>query len=80
MLAVNVMRTCEAAPASEPLKQETAAADDDADATADVLGLVRATTRPPSRKTDPGALPGLTRSERRNTALRVGYAACLLPG
>lgn len=81
MLAVNMMRTREAAP--EPLKQETAADDDgDADATASVkvLGLVRATSRTPTQESTPGAMTGLTPTERRNTALRMGYAACLLPG
>lgn len=82
MLAVNMMRTCEAAP--EPLKQETAASDDDAGADADasvkVLGLVRAASRTPSRETDPGPMPGLMPTERRKANLRAGYAACLLPG
>lgn len=84
MLAVNMMRIREAAP--EPLKQETAADDDgDADATADVLCLIRATPRAPGQETAPGlrenvAMTTLTPTERHNTALRMGYAACLLPG
>jgi len=81
MLAVNMMRTCEAAP--EPLKQETAADDDggaDATAAVKVLDLVRATPHTPSQETDPCPMPGTTPSERRKTALRAGYAACLLPG
>jgi len=85
MLAVNVMRIREAAP--EPLNQETAADGDDAYATAStkVLGLVRATTHASSRETalglrDNDAMAPLTPRERRRKALRVGYAACLLPG
>lgn len=85
MLAVNVKRIREAAP--EPLKQETAADGDDAYATAStkVLGLVRATTHASSREPDPvpvdyAVTAGLTPTERRRKALRVGYAACLLPG
>jgi len=80
MLAVNVMRMCESTAEPEPRTQGLLADDDDEDATVGVLGLVRATSRTPSRETDPGAIPGLTPSERRKTALRVGYAACLLPG
>lgn len=86
MLAVNMMRTREAAP--EPLKQETAADDDggaDATASVKVLDLVRATTRTLTQESTPvpvehDAMAGLTPTERRNTALRMGYAACLLPG
>lgn len=84
MFAVNVMRIREAAP--ESLKQETAADNDgDADATAEVLGLVRATPRATSQETAPApvdhdAMATLTPKERRNTALRMGFAACLLPG
>jgi len=86
MLAVNMMRTCEAA--LEPLTQETAADDDGGTtATASVkgLGLVRATPRTPTQESTPvpveqGAMAGLTPTELRNTALRAGYAACLLPG
>jgi len=80
MLAVNMMRTCESTTEPEPRTQGVLADDDDADAAIDVLELVRAASRAPSRETDLGAMPSLTPTERRNTALRVGYAACLLPG
>jgi len=79
MLAVNMMRMCGSTTEPEPRTQGDLADDDDADAAIDVLELVRAASRMPSQETDPGALPGLTPTERRNTALRVGYAACLLP-
>lgn len=85
MLAVNMMRTREAAP--ESLKQEAAADDDYATATASVkvLGLVRASTRAPTQESTPvpvehDAMAGLTPTELRRKALRMGYAACLLPG
>ncbi|WP_027191985.1 hypothetical protein [Fundidesulfovibrio putealis] len=83
MLAVNVMRIRVAAP--EHLKQKAAADDDDEVGSAKVLGLVRATTRAPGQETALGlrenvAMTTLTPTERRNTALRMGYAACLLPG
>lgn len=80
MLAVNVMRMCESTTVPEPRTQGVLADDGDADAAADVLGLVRAASRAPSRETDPGAMPGLTPTERRTASLRAGYAACLLPG
>lgn len=84
MFAVNVSRIREAAPASDPLKQETTADDDEA-ASVKVLGLVRASTRAPTQESTPvpvehDAMAGLTATELRNTALRMGYAACLLPG
>lgn len=83
MLAVNMMRICGTAP--EPLKQEAAAEDDDGDATAEVLCLIRATPRALGQETALGlrenvAMTTLTPTERHNTALRMGYAACLLPG
>lgn len=87
MPAVNV-KLCRKAvpvPVPEPQTQEAQAGDDDEDATADVAGCIRAMVRAPSQKTNPspvngGAMRGLTPSERRNAALRMGYAACLLPG
>jgi len=80
MLAVNVMRMCASTTEPEPRTQGVLADDGDEAATVKVLDLVRAASRAPSRETDPGAMPGLTPTERRKAALRVGYAACLLPG
>lgn len=80
MLAVNVMRMCESTTEPEPRTQGVLADGGDADATADVLGLVRAASRAPSQETDPGVITGLTPTKRTTASLLVGYAACLLPG
>lgn len=77
MFAVNVLGIREAAPG--PAKQVAQADDDDEAVTTTALGLVRATTRAPNSG-DHGAMATLTPTERRRTTLRMGYAACLLPG
>lgn len=77
MLAVNVLRVREAAPGSA--KQVALADDDDEAVTTTALGLVRATKRAPTSG-DHDAMATLSPTERRRTTLRMGYAACLLPG
>lgn len=69
-------------PDSVPQEPQARVAGGDFDADGCALGRDRATTlsSPGTEYAVPGDARTLSLPERRKTALRTGYAACLLPG